>query len=258
MVAGAKTRKKPIKEGLKMRTSKVVEQLRNQGHKVSVYKRPDGGIRITKIDGIKFTLSEGNAFARELIGKPSSAASHEQRQKARQEALKGKKRQKAKMPSLTIRKGDSAERRREKRELKKAVQKARKVLRKSNKKLGAEQISKKIKREGYKKAASRILNTARHEAGLAYEAHVTALIDYMKMVYKEAGLDCEYEVAILNQNKEHFADSFIKIVYQDIYQIVKGVREGWDTAIINSLTIQVTNDVNAGVQEGLDIYNTFK
>lgn len=237
-----------------MKTAKVVELLRQQGHKVSTYKRPDGGIRITKIDGIKFSLSDGNAFGRELVNAPQSVQEYTQRRKASQYALEGKKRQKAKMPSLTIRKSDSAKRKKEKRAVKRALQKARKVMRESAP--TTEQISKKIKREGYTRTATKLLNTARHTAGLSYPEQVDSLRDYLMMVFEQAGMDYSNEVALLNANREHFADKFIKLAYEDLYELQKAVRDG-RPQLLEGLRAQVSQALAQGALQGYEIYKSF-
>ena len=57
--------------------------LESRGHQIRYSVRSDGGIRIKEIDGKVYNLSEGNAAARKLAGKPASQASLSQRVKAR-------------------------------------------------------------------------------------------------------------------------------------------------------------------------------
>lgn len=57
--------------------------LESRGHQIRYSVRSDGGIRIKEIDGKFYSLSEGNAAARKLAGKPASPASLSQRVKAR-------------------------------------------------------------------------------------------------------------------------------------------------------------------------------
>ena len=57
--------------------------LESRGHQIRYSVRSDGGIRIKEIDGKVYNLSEGNAVARKLAGKPASQASLSQRVKAR-------------------------------------------------------------------------------------------------------------------------------------------------------------------------------
>lgn len=237
-----------------MRTSKVVELLRAQGRQVSVYKRPDGGLRITKIDGIKFTLSEGNNFARQLVGEDLGRTMYEQRRRASIPALEGKRRQKAKRPSLTIRKKDTSEIKRQKQQVKRALRKARKSMK--TKKISAEQVVKKIKREGYSKTAKGLLNTARHEAGLAYAGQVVALRDFVAVVYEMANLDSSKETSLLDSNREWFADAYISFAYNALYEIQKGIKEGRDYSILYTMSLEVLDAINEGIAEGKTIYNS--
>lgn len=57
--------------------------LESRGHQIRYSIRADGGIRIKEIDGKVYNLSEGNAVARQLAGRPASQASLSQRVKAR-------------------------------------------------------------------------------------------------------------------------------------------------------------------------------
>ena len=57
--------------------------LESRGHQIRYSVRSDGGIRIKEIDGKVYNLSEGNAAARQLAGRPASQASLSQRVKAR-------------------------------------------------------------------------------------------------------------------------------------------------------------------------------
>ena len=53
-----------------MKVIDLANALRNKGYAVSVYKRPDGGYRITSINGMTFKTSDnrGNEAARSLVG----------------------------------------------------------------------------------------------------------------------------------------------------------------------------------------------
>lgn len=56
----------------------IVQQLRAAGIKITLYERPDGGILIRSIDGVKFTGAQGNKRAREMLGVELSAAQQTQ------------------------------------------------------------------------------------------------------------------------------------------------------------------------------------
>ena len=62
-----------------MKLIKVVEKLRAEGHTVTAKKRKDGGIKITSIDGVKFSGIKGNATARAMTGEKLSTQQLAQR-----------------------------------------------------------------------------------------------------------------------------------------------------------------------------------
>lgn len=62
-----------------MKLIKVVEKLRAEGHNVTTKKRTDGGIKITSIDGVKFSGIKGNTQARAMSGEKLSTQQLAQR-----------------------------------------------------------------------------------------------------------------------------------------------------------------------------------
>lgn len=62
-----------------MKLIKVVEKLRAEGHTVTTKKRTDGGIKITSIDGVKFSGIKGNTTARAMSGEKLSTQQLAQR-----------------------------------------------------------------------------------------------------------------------------------------------------------------------------------
>lgn len=52
----------------KVSSIELKNELESRGYKVTYYRRPDGGIRITSINGVKYKLSEGNTAAKILTG----------------------------------------------------------------------------------------------------------------------------------------------------------------------------------------------
>ena len=180
-----------------MTIKKVVEALRAQGHKVKVYVRPDGGQRITKIDGLKFSVSgnEGNDFGRGLIGDTLTKKQYEQRRTIQPLAQEGKQatitpfyvnkkgrkvtRKNAKKPqSLTIRKGDTAQ----EKAIKRRIRKLRKKLKEHGQKTTAKILRGRIKRYGLEDTLKVLANKTRKDAGIAYPASVESYEDYLIMV----------------------------------------------------------------------------
>ncbi len=59
-----------------LNNKQVAEALKDQGHSVKTYHRPDGGFRIIEIDGVKFSKasSKGNSYARSILRNYSVAS----------------------------------------------------------------------------------------------------------------------------------------------------------------------------------------
>ena len=63
----------------------IVDEYKAQGHIVFYEKRKDGGIRITRIDGLKFSGSRDNSCLRTITGNQLSQKQIEQRKKPAEE-----------------------------------------------------------------------------------------------------------------------------------------------------------------------------
>lgn len=237
-----------------MTIKKVVEALRAQGHKVKVYVRPDGGQRITKIDGIKFSVSgnEGNDFGRGLIGDTLTKKQYEQRRTIQPLAQEGKQatitpfyvnkkgrkvtRKNAKKPqSLTIRKGDTAQ----EKAIKRRIRKLRKKLKEHGQKTTAKVLRGRIKRYGLEDTLKVLANKTRKDAGIAYPASVESYEDYLIMVqgrYGYASLDSLVRnvTSILELNKRRLSDVLFsgdmsRGIYPIIYEVEK-ICKDWQAS----------------------------
>lgn len=237
-----------------MTIKKVVEALRAQGHKVKVYVRPDGGQRITKIDGIKFSVSgnEGNDFGRGLIGDTLTKKQYEQRRTIQPLAQEGKQatitpfyvnkkgrkvtRKNAKKPqSLTIRKGDTAQ----EKAIKRRIRKLRKKLKEHGQKTTAKVLRGRIKRYGLEDTLKVLANKTRKDAGIAYPASVESYEDYLIMVqgrYGYVSLDSLVRnvTNFLELNKRRLADVLFsgdmsRGIYPIIYEVEK-ICKDWQAS----------------------------
>lgn len=237
-----------------MTIKKVVEALRAQGHKVKVYVRPDGGQRITKIDGLKFSVSgnEGNDFGRGLIGDTLTKKQYEQRRTIQPLAQEGKQatitpfyvnkkgrkvtRKNAKKPqSLTIRKGDTAQ----EKAIKRRIRKLRKKLKEHGQKTTAKVLRGRIKRYGLEDTLKVLANKTRKDAGIAYPASVESYEDYLIMVqgrYGYASLDSLVRnvTSILELNKRRLSDVLFsgdmsRGIYPIIYEVEK-ICKDWQAS----------------------------
>lgn len=132
--------------------NKVIYQLREQGHSVETYRRPDGGVRIIGIDGMKFAKSgaEGNNLGRSMTGTFMSKAQISQRRKANKAVIRFTESQR------------------------RIVKKAQRMVKKIGKKtkdsyrLLAKNLKQRIKKEGWKAAKKAISNILIHKQGGAY------------------------------------------------------------------------------------------
>lgn len=242
-----------------MRAIDVVKLMRERGHKITIYKRPDGGIRVTKIDGVKFSSSnsDGINYLREAAHENISEKAYKQRRSNERVAREGKARQKAKMPSLTIRKGDSKATRKNKYRVKRALARARKY-----RKTKMKQVSQRLKREGYAETIRALENIARKESGLAYPANVDGLGDYVKIVLENVGQTSKGETIAnkLYKAREHFMDAYIARCNADLYQLEKIYNDAMagdgvvNMAEIITIINQLNSHVDLGIIEGEKIY----
>ena len=237
-----------------MKLTELANALRKQGHNVTLYKRPDGGYRVSSIDGLKFSISgnTGNDYARGLLGDSLSAKQYEQRAKARPLALEGKqdtkttfvrwrkskrkdgepvkervKKSGPRQQSLTPRKGDTAEERREKNR----VRRMRRRLAKHGVETTASVLRKRLKYSTLTELTKILTNKSRHEAGLAYAKAVDDLSDFVAVVadMERSPMSDEFKDAIrrnLDDMRLSFAEAFITKVYNALYEIQKKLRTG--------------------------------
>lgn len=153
-----------------MRIKQVIETLREKGFNVSFYKRKDGGIRITRINGQTFRGSQGNTEARKIVGTDLSEL------------------QKRALSKLTTPKGKGTYnlRRKEKidKETIKEIQRLQRRYRASGKKEGKPTIRnyRYVMKEKGREEANRLLKQSdRRILGLAYVENVQALIDRLSL-----------------------------------------------------------------------------
>lgn len=154
-----------------MQVRDMVQALTDKGHLVTYYVRPDGGLRITSIDGERFSISgnAGNERARKILGTSLSARQKSQRATAALEAKQGHL-----VTSQKPRLSKSE---------KKALKKANVAL----KKLGKEKIGAKQARQSRGRSTStkefvrKLKSQVRHHIGIAYSKNVEWLISWLEL-----------------------------------------------------------------------------
>lgn len=217
-----------------MRTINVVNQLRSQGHEVSFNVRPDGGIRIYSVDGIKFpkSSSEGNNYARELADKNLSAQQYAQRRESGDVAkMLSKARKSQRLPSISPRKADKTKKRKEKMELKRAMRKLNLLRRSQGKKpFSPITLRQRIRRQGFKETTKTIRNILLKEVGVAYPRAVESFIEYINSLPSK--YSSEYLPPLvsaitnaLNAVGLQIMDTDLHHLYEEFYEVEKALRD---------------------------------
>lgn len=157
-----------------MTMKEIAFLLVQMGNEVKYTQRQDGGIRITYINGQRFTGSTGNTSARQMVGATISEARIQQLQKIR--TPKGKWGHK-KLEDIDD-------------DIKKQIRKAQRIFRKSGISAGKPTIRKYravLKEYGREEAQRKLGQAMRYGMGLAYEENVDHLISRLKMDSNESG-----------------------------------------------------------------------
>lgn len=159
----------------------IVQQLRTEGHRVSYRVRKDGSIRVTSIDGRKFSAqySAGNAEARRIAGVTLSERRTRQLEKGRAISKKvAAKVRKAKKANRTyVKKAPLSP------EFKKELRKAQRAIRQKGKGQGtvtASNVRYNIEEYGEEEAMKKLKQQTRYHLGYAYPENIQALYERMK------------------------------------------------------------------------------
>lgn len=199
-----------------MTIKEVIEELIDMGYNVSFYKRKDGGVRITRINGERYSGSSGNKEARKITNSPMS--------EARTIALS-----KLKTPKGI---GSYNKRRKPKLddETRKRIQRAQRLYRKSGKKEGKPTIRnyRYILNTYGKEEADRLLRQAeRRILGLAYVENVDALILRIEAdLQKDPSEGMERALSLIRYKRMNFLDKWIAPIYEILYDWERELIEG--------------------------------
>lgn len=174
-----------------MTIKNVIQTLQKAGYNVSFYKRKDGGIRITRINGQTFRGSSGNIEARKITGTKLSEL--QERALSKLVTPKGK--------------GFYDKRRTQKldEETRKMIRKLQYRYRKEGKKEGkpTQRNYRYILKEKGKAEADRLLRQSyRRIIGLAYTENVDALIARISSDLSKIKEDKELVIDIINRLKD--------------------------------------------------------
>lgn len=190
-----------------MTNREIVSRLRELGHTVEVYVRKDGSIRVTAIDGTKYSsrLSEGVAAARDIYYREGGLTSSDE--EARYQALK-KQREAAQASRAS---GDTL--RSQSKEFQAKFKKLQARIRRANKRLAKEgkRPSFNISWESTRSAAKKT-NTS-------FEAQLNRAADYWEAVSRFKA-PCQMVMELLSKLEE-FAPA-----YPELYQFITFINEG--------------------------------
>lgn len=199
-----------------MNIRQIIKELEDLGYSVSYYERKDRGVRITRINGERFSGSKGNQKAREITGTHLSEA--QIRALAKLKTPKGKgsynKRRKSPIDEDT----------------KKRIRKLQYQYRKSGKQEGKPTIRnyRYIAKKYGKKEAERLLRQSeRRILGLAYLENVDALIIRIESdLAKKRSSGMSKALRLIKQKRDSFLEKWISPVYEIVYSWEIGTMNG--------------------------------
>ena len=187
-----------------MTIKNVIKELTNKGYNISFYKRKDGGIRITRINGDVFRGSKGNAEARRLTGITLSES------------------QKRALSKLITPKGKGSYNKRRKPKLDKSIvrdiQRIQRLYRKAGKGEGMPTIRNYrfvLKEYGSEEARRLLTQSERRILGLAYKENVDWLLVKLQEIYQKFPSDKLLEaIKEIESKKDTFMEKWIKLIYE--------------------------------------------
>lgn len=193
----------------------IVKQLELEGFEIEFRTRNDGGLLITKINGVSFKGASGNTRARQIAGVKLSEAQISQRAYNVRTFIKGYKHPKDKFDE----------------DLKAKVKKVQYIWRKNkvNGKITMRKAREHFKTSGRKGLLDYLSKMERYGIGLAYEENVRWLSDYARNV--AMGLRANNQIDAANKY-DVLADYMLSITYifreawiQPIYSYLYEVRD---------------------------------
>lgn len=199
----------------------LVNKLTIEGNNIKYRVRPDGGIIVTEINGVKYSGASGNAIVRTMTGAKLSEARRVQLQR-----IKPPKKvapQKRRKPELDT-------------EIKKELRRVQRKIRQRRKETGkftgtvtTSNIRWTLEHEGKRAALEKLRQANRYASGLAYDANIDALIGYIaEVAAKFQGSPSDYTAFLeliekINRARDRIREEDILPTYQILYQLNNGV-----------------------------------
>ena len=191
----------------------IIKQLETDGFEIEFRTRSDGGLLITKINGVSFKGAAGNTRAREIAGVQLSQAQISQRSFNVKTFIKGYKHPKDKFDE----------------DLKAKVKKVQYTWRKNkvNGKITMRKAREHFKKEGRKGVIDYLNKMERYGSGYAYYENVRWLSEYAYNVAMGLRLNNQQKAAeeyeklgdYIIQHADTFREAWIQPVYSYLYEV---------------------------------------
>lgn len=213
---------------------KLVNKLTIEGNNIKYRVRPDGGIIVTEINGVKYSGATGNAVIRTLTGSKLSEARRVQLQRIK--PPKNVAPQKRRKPEL------DSEIKKELRRVQRKIRQRRKETGKFTGTVTTSNIRWTLEHEGKRAALEKLRQANRYASGLAYDANIDTLIGYIsELASKFQNSPSEYTELLklierIDKARDRIREEDILPTYQILYQINAGVPV---RDIINQISIQL-------------------
>lgn len=191
----------------------IISELQTEGFEIEFRQRSDGGLLITKINGVSFKGASGNTRARQIAGVQLSEAQIQQRDYNVKKYIKNFKKPKEKFDE----------------DLKAKVKRVQRIWRynKVNGKITMRKAREHFKQEGKKGVEDYLNKMARYGQGFAYTENVRWLSEYARNV--ASGLAANNEINAYNkyieladyiiQNANTFREAWINPIYSYLYEV---------------------------------------
>lgn len=185
-----------------MKLIEIINKLQKEGYKVSYFKRKDGGIVITRINGKSYRQKAGNVRARELVGEKLTETAQRQRIKASEQSQAIRKARKKGKRVVDINQ-----------ELESKLRRVQRFFRK-NKVLGGGKPTKKklreiIKERGAKEALKVLDEAERYAKGLAYNENINDVIAKLQRYQDMTDTNLNPIIKKINKNRHLITDEMI-------------------------------------------------
>lgn len=200
-----------------MTTRQIIQKLISEGHSVRFRERSKAegsGVRITQIDGIRYSGSKGNIAARQLTGATLSERRERHLKHIEQKAKRFGRKRKSALPE----------------DITKRIERVQRRMRKQGTKAGTitrRNIRFVIENYGVEEARRLLESAERYSKGLAYYGVIEALLQRLALDYSKKNSEAIQRIYnAISEMKETFLEAWIADVYEILYEYEKGTISG--------------------------------